>query len=311
MEFNPSSTTISLAFSEKEDFFIPRYQRSYAWDESELSAFYSDLSSLFDARKAGEETQHFFGGFLVIQHKVAGSRRRQWEIVDGQQRMTSFSILGLAIIEKIKKVLLEAGRECDPLHSTIQEILDREEVKWDRFNDIVNRTKESVSKLRLSRADETYYRDLVRLGSKNLPKADARSSHKRLYESYLKAVDFVNQKVVGESVSEQYDNLSILNDVLADDCQVLWIDCSTKEDAYRIFQVLNDRGTGLSDGDLLRNSTLEAISTHGKKYLEEAGRIWDDILKDDYTDQEKLLRWYYTSVIGSAPTSGNVHSHYL
>lgn len=138
-----------------------------------------------------------------------------------------------------------------------------------------------------------------------------RKSHDRLLYALNMAEGFIQERCPSEDIEDKFKELSIFDDILSEDCQILWIDCTTRDDAYRLFQVLNDRGTGLSDGDLLRNTTLEVISVYGEAILEDAGAYWDKILKDDFSSQEKYLRWYFRSVIGRSPKTTEIHAEYL
>jgi hypothetical protein len=298
MEFNPTSTTIGEVLSRKEDFFVPKYQRSYAWSETELDDFYTDLDKLFRAREQERAEKHFFGGILVISHDAQNSLRHQWEIVDGQQRITSFSLLGLAQIQKLDNLANAAREDCPDLLATIHLLSEQAKIKWRSFPDLVGRRERIINKLTLSRLDNRYYRGLTD-GRVDPVDDTTPSSHKRLKESYERAMRYLSEKMNDKSTEEAFELMSILDEVVTQDCQVLRIVCETRKDAYRLFQVLNDRGARLQDGDLLRNSTLEAISDHGDTVLDEAGELWDEILRDDFLRQANHLRWHYTARIGT------------
>ncbi len=51
----------------------------------------------------------------------------------------------------------------------------------------------------------------------------------------------------------------LVEQVLAEDCTVIYMAADTRSEAYQIFQVLNDRGVQLTDGDMLRARTLELL----------------------------------------------------
>lgn len=65
MEFHPTSVTVGSALAEKSDFFVPHYQRAYAWERDQLDDFFADLDGLLSARRNGEEKKHFFGSIVV------------------------------------------------------------------------------------------------------------------------------------------------------------------------------------------------------------------------------------------------------
>ena len=83
-----------------------------------------------------------------------------------------------------------------------------------------------------------------------------------------------------------------------------------REDAFRLFQVINDRGTNLTDGDLLRAKTLELLEGYSKEQGS-VERLWDNILSDSPTDTTDYLNWIYDSYQGNRPKQNAVFDMFL
>lgn len=93
MEIHPYQTTIGGFFADEYIFEIPKYQRNYAWTESEIEDFLKDLTKCYEVRSKGESLPHFFGGIVSAESKIPGSGRKKIYLVDGQQRAATFVML--------------------------------------------------------------------------------------------------------------------------------------------------------------------------------------------------------------------------
>lgn len=81
----------------------------------------------------------------------------------------------------------------------------------------------------------------------------------------------------------------------------------TRSEAYQIFQVLNDRGVQLTDGDTLRARTLELLDDKSLTSIQDKLALaWDDVLAHEPRDIDKFLRWYFASHEGRRPSSSGL-----
>src|SRR5207247_2153809 len=100
--------------------------------------------------------------------------------------------------------------------------------------------------------------------------------------------------------------------ILNDDCSFIYIPAVRRSDAYRLFQVLNDRGQTLSAGDLLRSATLELLEE--QKFIKlqpEVERLWNDILCDQPKRTEDFLQWYFSAHQGNRPHVGSLFDDFM
>ena len=109
MHIEPTYTSVGSLFQYRPMFFIPKYQRAYAWDSESISDFIKDLKNCFDKRQSGSPINHFFGGVLSVKHYVSGAvNQHEYEIIDGQQRIATFILLVSRIIKNYEKLLSNA-----------------------------------------------------------------------------------------------------------------------------------------------------------------------------------------------------------
>ena len=87
-----------------------------------------------------------------------------------------------------------------------------------------------------------------------------RETHKRINRAFKKLEKFVASVVdAGTTVDAKIDTLAKIENIVHNNCTIIFIDSKTRESAYKLFQVLNDRGAGLTEGDLLKSKTLEVL----------------------------------------------------
>ena len=109
MKIEPTYTSIGALFKRQSTFFIPKYQRAYAWESESVSDFIKDLLNCFEKRKQDSPINHFFGGILSVKHPVVGAfDQHKYEIIDGQQRIATFALLVACMIKTYRNLQSEA-----------------------------------------------------------------------------------------------------------------------------------------------------------------------------------------------------------
>lgn len=309
MKVEPEYAAVGTFFSNNPMFRVPKYQRSYAWENSEVDDYIKDLSVCYDKRKAHAPINHFFGGMVSVEKSVIGVvRQHQYELVDGQQRLSTFVITIGALISVYKEILIEARSIGDTVNEPIIiRRIDRLTRRFIEFEQEVNRETISVDALIMSRADEQFFKDIIR---QNNPTA-SRVSHERIKFAY----DKLREKILSTinsatTLIEKIDNLEIFEHIIDVDFSMIHIITYDKKEAYKLFQVLNDRGKSLTEGDLLRAKTLEILESYNAKQ-DSAERLWDDILRDPPKIIDNYLRWIYSSHKGSRAGSSTLFDDFL
>lgn len=296
MKIEPTYTSVGSLFEYRPMFFIPKYQRAYAWSSESVEDFIKDLKNCFDRRKTNSPVNHFFGGVLCVRYPVAGTvNQHEYEIIDGQQRIATFSILVSCLIriyEELKEKAKDSG------DSGNQGILERRikllSERFIEFSQEVQRKINSVEVLRLSKRDHPFYKELIR----GMNPSVSRDSHNKIFHAYKALLQAVKKIINSSTLEEKMDNIEIIQNIIDNDFTILYMVTDSKEDAFRLFQVINDRGTNLTVGDLLKAKTLEIVEGFSQ-YQDSVENLWDDILADTPSDTEKYLNWIYESYQGN------------
>lgn len=290
-------------------FFIPKYQRAYAWNSESVSDFVKDLKTCFEKRKSNMPINHFFGGILSVKHSVPGTiNQHEYEIIDGQQRIATFTLLVTCLIKIYKELATEFQNSRD--NNNLSIIVGRNEKLSERyieFNQEVQRVITPVEVLKLSKADHPFYKDLIR----DMNPSPSRDSHNKMFYAYKTLFNSIIEIInLSTTLEDKMDDLEIIQNILENDFTVLHMVTTSRDDAFRLFQVINDRGTNLTDGDLLRAKTLELLEGFHQDQ-DSVERLWDDILSDAPSDTENYLNWIYESYKGSRATQNALFDMFL
>ena len=206
---------------------IPVYQRNYAWKIENCNQLFADLMKLKDSKR----NRHFFGSIVT---SPAGSSR-DILIIDGQQRLTTTSLLMLAAIKAVK----DGKMKC------IQ-------------NSLVEQTNDTMLTAKYA-AHPTYKLKL-------LPIEQDRLAYERLFT--YDANQFIHSSKVTQNFNTFYEKLTTtpqpftfdeLYDVV-DRLQVICIDLDNDDDPQLIFESLNSTGLALEEADKIRNYLLMSLA---------------------------------------------------
>lgn len=309
MNLEPTYTSIGKLFTYRPMFFIPKYQRSYAWETESVQDFVKDLKDCFDKRKAGKPINHFFGGILSVKYSVEGAvNQHEYEVIDGQQRISTFVLLVACLIEHYKTLKTRTEKSGDANNTNIiQGRIDNLSERFIEFQQEVQRKITPVEVLVLSSADRSFFKELVR----QMDPKPTRDSHEKLSYAY-KELKRTLQNILNKNttIEEKIDDLEVIQNILDHDFTVLHMVTGSKTEAFRLFQVINDRGTSLTDGDLLRAKTLELLEGHHQDQ-NAAEALWDSILADPHTDTSNYLNWIYESHKGSRAQQNALFDKFL
>jgi hypothetical protein len=293
----PTHLTVGQLFTTNLIFRLPKYQRYYAWTLNEIDDFLKDIESCRLARSRGVSKSHFFGGLVTVLKPVPGSPRQNHEVIDGQQRLATFLML-IVQIKKAMTVLAHSSPK-GQYKTFLNKKSNALELQYEAFDDTVNLKVVKISRLELSDPDRDFYAKLLATGSA-IP---SRKSHELIRDAFARIGDYVKNLLVGfVSLKEKVEVLAGLISVIEEDSTVIHMSTGTRGEAYMLFQVLNDRGLGLTEGELLRAKTLELLDDAGTiQQQESVERDWDVILGTDSERVEEALRWLYASYKGTRP----------
>ena len=300
-------------FKEYSILEIPMYQRSYAWNKAEVVNFRNDLKECLLERLKSSNKHHFFGSVLSITSVDSTLINKKVEIIDGQQRLTTFVLLVSVVVNKLRRFITKNKSQLSASQvKKLKDSADGFNREYILFKDTHDTSSEEQLKLQTTSADTDFFVSLIKNGLESEVKA-SKQSHERLKKAWLELEKFVDDVLINSESSEAViRNLTAFREILGIDCTIIFIGTTNSEDAYRYFQVLNDRGVRLTTGDLLRAHTLGLISRHATgATADNISRSWNEILKDSQNDVERHLKWYYESLTGSTPKKLNLTGQYI
>ncbi|CAA2136847.1 DUF262 domain-containing protein [Methylobacterium bullatum] len=305
----PVHQSVSKLLGAPQTFRAPRYQRNYAWDDNEISAFLGDLDICVQRRIGGQNGRHhFFGGLVTVNAPVAGSTRVNLEVVDGQQRLATFAML----ISRLRNGLtFLSGRlpASDPLKDVLAQRASTLRTSYEIYQDEIRLENVNVHRVQLSVPDQPFFVNLLEGVAVN----PDRKSH-RLLKNAFDRIDLYIMDLIQSAGDETKgaESLQAVHDVLRADWTIIHMAATEKSDAYMLFQVLNDRGVSLTEGELLRSSTLEALEqTAGIAQIDEVEALWNEMLGGETHMIRNAFGWLYAAQLGDWPSRATMLEDYL
>lgn len=263
MQIIPKDFTLyGLLNNPNEQFQIPSYQRRYAWKYNQQMALFKDIDMLMP------NDGHLFG-MLILHTGMYHGGLNKVQVVDGQQRLTTISILLYTLREKFKAI----GN--DFIVSQISQLLF-----------CGNPNEEKTAKIILGELDNTDYLYLLK------GKID-KIKNKRIAEGYT------TFKVIIDQEYENGGNPWIDNffQKLIHTAKIIRLDVQHAQDAYKLFETINNRGLKLSSTDILKNFILGHAAKISEEKLEEAKEKWAELIVAlDNIPTDDFFRQYVTSI---------------
>jgi hypothetical protein len=256
-------------------YIVPEHQRDYSWTEDEVSQFWDDI---WQGVQTG--TEHFLGPAVVRTNHEGHS----YEIIDGQQRLTTTLIL-LAAIRNCY------GERADTLAGTLQSTY---------FGHIDRRTRETIPKFTMNSVNNETFRSYV---AEQKPMREieqqernrrTKLTNKRILQTYL----YLKRKVDEvTNVNGHFSSVPLadLEDFLKEKLSVIQIVVSDEADAFALFETLNERGIELSILDLLKNYLFKVAGTSRETVKQ---RWFETLANLDENVGSKFIRHYWVSKNG-------------
>lgn len=231
-------------------FNVPEYQRPYSWTEKESVSLLEDLLECWENNQGRD---NYFVGSIVLVNKELSSEA---EIIDGQQRLTTISIILSTILQftktvnnDIKKCLWEDGIQHQNIDGRSRVLLRKRDREF--YENYIATSK--INEL-LSRDPKQLADDAQRLIQNN-----ARCIYERINEEF----DTEGSKNPDEFVTFLFTN-----------CIFAVVITKDNDTAFRVFSVLNNRGLSLLPSDILKADIIGGI---GENEQSDYARKWEDI----------------------------------
>jgi uncharacterized protein with ParB-like and HNH nuclease domain len=248
MELHAYTKTISELFSVKRKYVVPRFQRAYSWSREEIRELWDDILANIHMDEGNITHEEYFIGALVL---VGDDKSNVLQIVDGQQRLTTITILLSVLCERFKELKKENFAE-----AIFKNYIEGQDDDGKSYFKLDNETPKPFFQ-------------------KNIQYINKEQSHpqseeeKTLLSAYQDFYNFTTKdnllgrfNINKKSSDETYEIcLRAVRDQAVKYLKVIFITVREEEEAYTIFETLNARGMNLSFVDLIKNRLFKELSS--------------------------------------------------
>ena len=240
--FIPESLNIRALFTNSL-FKIPDYQRPYSWEDQQVEQLWEDIQDSY----SNENKNYFLGSVITVKQK--GTERE--DIVDGQQRLTTFMILFCVLRDTYPNVNDNINTEEDEIAITIKSLQKFIKDSEDRVKII----------LKTHASDQNDFRKF--LDGKidpNLKKPSKKDIKNNVKDRFLNTAYIFQEKLkkIGKEEAGKLLNY------IGHNIKIIKIKCGNQSFAIKLFQILNDRGMDLSHSDLIKSSLMSRLNFDNK-----------------------------------------------
>lgn len=231
---------------------IPNYQREYAWGKNECEELINDINENDDG--------YFLGSIIWVDTTK--------EIIDGQQRITTLSLILMAIYSQLPHTLDDEEKQADKIN--LKRMLSNKD----------NSSRLALQEQNKNQEDYQYLLSSIVLKKGASAVQPKNFGNRRLSWNFEKIKELIKDYSIDElfSLYAKICNLTFVS-IVVDDYQ----------SAFQLFEAMNNRGVPLSALDLIKNKFIAKRNdiANWKKLIE--------LLGDDYSNQEQFLRNNYNA----------------
>jgi hypothetical protein len=256
------SDDLSIGDVFKDFYAVPDYQREYVWSDEEVEQLLVDINTEFSSN--GSQPSEYFIGSIVVTPNDEGT----YDLIDGQQRVTTLFILLCAIRDRLREL---EGEEPDHLKKMI------------RDSDLDDRGRD-VYRYRVDLQYEDATGILQKIGASE--ESESGQPATRSVENILDALKFCRSFLESE-FGDSADQVRIFYSYLHRQVKLIRVITRSVAHALKVFETINDRGVGLDSMDLLKNLMFMSATRDQFDKLKEEWKKLIDLLHG----KEKPLRF--------------------
>lgn len=256
-------------------FVVPEYQRAYVWDSDQVNDLLDDLWFAFENKKESE----YFLGSLVLKN-LNNNDYEEFEVLDGQQRLTTLYLLmgvirDFSSVPQLKKNCnMHIYQEEDPYSG----VPTRNRIIYKIRGDVENFVNTYLKKSNGTKKVE----DL-----EELKKESKHLTIKNMANTLLTLSKFFGDKTENE--------IDLFAQFLFKKIVFIYVSTENREDAFRMFTILNNRGLPLTSSDILKSINIGAIEdANESKLYAEAWEVMEGQFDDEF---DRFLSFVRTIIL--------------
>lgn len=254
----------------KKRFIIPVYQRNYDWKTENCKQLFDDLVKVIKNNRRS----HFFGSVVSV-YEPSG-RNTEFLVIDGQQRLTTVSLLFLAMYNLINNNLIAS--QDDSLGKQIYE-----DFLVDKY-----KPQDTRIKLKPVKNDRKAFGKLFDSVDEHIRESNLTANYNYFYDRIQK------QEITIDQLFDAICSLEIIN-----------ITLNNEDNPQLIFESLNSTGLDLSEGDKIRNFILMGLPA--KEQDEYYEKYWNRIEECTKYDVSSFVRDYLSVKQLAIPSQKKIH----
>jgi hypothetical protein len=260
---------LSKIFSSEFEYVIPSYQRPYAWTVDQASELFDDLKSFYDS----EDEEGYFLGSIVL---IKSEEKPLAEVIDGQQRLTTLTILFAAMAcahnesnkDELKGYVVEPGKKVEKI--------------------------EPKPRLSLRERDRAFFRKYVQEFRLDQLAALDESA----LENEAQAHIVRNAKHLQEAIEKAFktpDELIEFASFLTTRCYLVAVSTPNEMSAFRVFSVMNSRGLDLQPTDIIKADIIGKMKSEAERqtYNDKWEEMEVELTREGFRDLFTYLRMIY------------------
>lgn len=243
---------ISDILTESKRYIIPAYQRPYSWNKDHATQLISDLHSSFK----NKDREYFVGSMICIK-----KGDNYFEVVDGQQRLTTLSLI-IANLAKVTDGKLKANLQDRVMPTDIFDDGDQE------------------PRLAIRSKESQLYKGFILQNNVAYKPQSPSATELRFIENHEEIYKFIIENI-------NKTDIKAFTKYVLENVLIVFVQTNDFDSSFRLFNVLNSRGLPLNHSDLLKNALFE--KEHGNKLthsnIEHAWSQIEDIIGIDNLDK--------------------------
>lgn len=262
------------------EYRVPKFQREYSWQRQQWETLFDDLVE--------SETAHFLGTIITLNNSTDSTDRVVLEVIDGQQRLTTITLLLAAIYSKLAE-----DRSTDDESVARRVKLAQRLARGNEPRLIPQSQGDNSADYRTALAEAGLKVRAEKRGWYGLRKISRCVDH---FRNSIDQLARQRDEPVGDTAADMLDR--VLRAI------IVKIEVASHADAFVLFESLNNRGMPLTPVDLIKNHILAEAEKRDLLSVDEAFDLWQRVLSNlgsDATTHERFLRYFYNAFKPSLP----------